>query len=129
MTMSQIVELEKPMRAYGAPGSLFGAVSGTSPVSTPATMPMMVTAPIGMGLRMIPTIVAANRPNMRHAWSVSASGCGPNQNARVIRTGMPKPTAIFFQCSPPGASTWVGAFGSSIRCCAELGALMLRIPS
>ncbi len=72
MTISQMVVFEKPDRL---------SLSPTVPVSTLAVMAMMATAPIGAGLMIRPTMVAAKMANICHAFASSPAGTGQNHRA------------------------------------------------
>ena len=84
-TMSQMVEFEKPMSAVGSPA--FSAVRGTVPVRMHTTVPMMVTAPMGRGLAMIPTMVARKIASMCQARPVTPPGGGADQMTAPTTSG------------------------------------------
>ena len=67
-----MVVFEKPARPSFRP---------TVPVSTLTVMAMMAIAPMGNGLMIRPTIVAAKMANMCHAFASKPAGTGQNHNA------------------------------------------------
>ena len=72
MTISQMAVLEKPAKLSFNP---------TVPVSTHTVMDMMAMAPIGKGLMIRPTMVAAKMANICQAFASSPAGTGQNHSA------------------------------------------------
>ena len=91
MTMSQIVVFEKPDRLSFKP---------TVPASTLTVMAMTAMAPIGNGLMIRPTMVAAKMANICHAFASSPAGTGQNHKAAPTATVMPS-ISQFTPVRPP----------------------------
>ena len=72
-TISQIVVFEKPLKTVWR---------GRVPVSATTIIPIKVTAPIGIGFKISPRIVAANiaRRRMPAGWTPSGTGRNQSEN-------------------------------------------------
>src|SRR6478735_5962787 len=78
-TISQIVVFENPDSA---------SAGSSTPVTTVATRPTIVTAPIGSGRAMTPTMVATKIANMCQAGASTPAGGGTNQSTTPTTSGI-----------------------------------------